>query len=150
MKDCVDAVVDYLHKHESEWKGKLEVRHDVRYSHRAGTSQQYAYSAHLTSRAAEILEQLRIMLGPTTVLTYERLPTHTSPRSNDASQNRTLPAEISRINLHEEVEPELQIYSENSEGQSMILWIGEESPTLTKLLMTSPGRDVCTLECLKC
>lgn len=133
VKLCVEKVSSYLLSKEDrgDIAPTVQLRHDVAYNHVAGTSgflNAWHVNLQVNFFQDELADLLRLELGDKYRVLYNSLPKHTLPRSTGGNED--------------------VLGSESMRGNSLApvinttIWVGEESTTLTKLLMTSSGNEV--------
>ncbi|KAI5121354.1 hypothetical protein M0805_000662 [Coniferiporia weirii] len=115
VESCADKISAYVLSRATELAdvSAIELRHDVAF-------------AHISD---DLVGSLRLALDDRFRVVYDPLPIYTFPASAkkpDGSTARCSP----------------RTSEDRSSEQKLIIWIGEESPTLTKLLMVSSGIDI--------
>ncbi|THH05897.1 hypothetical protein EW145_g4460 [Phellinidium pouzarii] len=115
IDSCVEKIAAYvmLKADESTHFNALELKHDVAFTHISN----------------DIVSRLRLALGDHCSVMHVPRPDYTFPVPATSS--------IEHSKLPPPVKSEI-VPCEHK----IIVWIGEESPTLTKLLMTSSGKDI--------
>lgn len=86
----------------------------------------------------DLVRLLRLAIRDRYRVDYDSLPVYTFPASQPSGiTNHTssccAPTDAKAISSPDDISPV---------EKKLIVWVGEESPTLTKLLMTSPGSNV--------
>ncbi|TDL18370.1 diphthamide biosynthesis protein [Rickenella mellea] len=136
---CVPKISDYVKT--GDWT-QINLKHEVGFNHLGD----------------DVCTKLRHALGTSIQVVYNRLPTRSRPRaqensSDPDSKNGTVAASPNSPASEDPVDSFLtptatQVHDSSSAdahaepASTLTVWIGDESPTLTKLLMTSEGRNI--------
>ncbi|EJC98372.1 diphthamide biosynthesis protein [Fomitiporia mediterranea MF3/22] len=126
VEDCVDKISTYLMDNVENLRDTkvLHLRHDVGFTHLGD----------------ELARLLRLATNDRYCIKYEHLPEQTIPRSagtNDPHQAGRSAAINEPIICAASTSS-----SDSSLNRTLMVWVGEEPPTLTKILMTSSGSNV--------
>ena len=142
LDSCVSKLTEYITTHDGCKEAKaISIKHDVVFAHVAGASRLFIITCQvittvlfLTFLVDVLVERLRESLGPSRSIVYESPPQITQPSTSDSTRPP-----------RNDVSSEPRSDNCASQVTDLTVWIGDESTTLTKLLLTSGGVNVSSM-----